>query len=144
MEQIHATCIDVGGIGVLILGPSGAGKSDLALRLIDAGAVLVADDRVDLRRDGDGLVASPPDPIAGMLEVRGVGVVRMASRNSIRIGLAVDLAAPATIERIPESAFREYMGVPVPLLCLAPFEASAAAKLRLAVARLTGTVVPVP
>jgi len=144
MEQIHATCIDVGGTGVLILGPSGAGKSDLALRLIDAGAVLVSDDRVDLRRDGEALIASPPDPIAGMLEVRGVGVVRMDSRAAVRIGLAVDLADPSAIERIPESAFCGYMGVSVPLLRLAPFEASAAAKLRLAVARLAGAVVPVP
>ena len=73
MEQIHATVIDIGGDGVLLRGPSGCGKSDLALRLIDAGARLVADDRAVLTLDGDRVMVTAPPEIAGLFEVRGQG-----------------------------------------------------------------------
>lgn len=140
MEQIHATCVDMDGTGVLIRGPSGSGKSDLALRLIDRGAVLVADDRVDLRCDSGILSASAPETIAGMLEVRGLGVIRMKCRTDVQVALVVELTAPEDIERIPEPAVCDYMAVALPLVRVAPFEASAPAKLRLAVARLAGQV----
>ena len=75
-QQVHGTCIAIDGAGVLLRGPSGCGKSDLALRLIDGGAVLVADDRVSLEARAGDLVASAPDALAGLLEVRGVGIER--------------------------------------------------------------------
>ncbi|MFZ9450406.1 MAG: HPr kinase/phosphorylase [Alphaproteobacteria bacterium] len=75
--QVHATCVAIDGAGILLRGPSGAGKSDLALRLVDGGAALVADDRVDLRRRGTCLVASPPAPLRGLVEARGVGILRV-------------------------------------------------------------------
>lgn len=131
--QLHATCVAVGGAGVLVSGPSGSGKSDLALRLIDAGAVLVADDRVDVATAGDGLVASAPDAIVGMLEVRGLGIVRRPFLASVQLALAVDLVQDAaSVPRLPESAWTTLLGVRVRSLTLAPFEASAAAKIRLA------------
>lgn len=120
------------GLGVLLRGPSGSGKSDLALRLIDAGGRLVADDRTDLAAENGTLVASSPRPIAGRLEVRGIGIVDLPAVAMIRVGLAADLVAPADVERLPEPRHCAYLGVEIPLIALAPFECSAAAKLRAA------------
>ena len=140
MEQVHASCVAVDGLGILIRGAPGSGKSDLAARLIDQGAQLVADDRVDLAcRDG-GIVASAPAAIAGLLEVRGVGILRMTHRAEAEVGLVVDLVGPDDVERLPQTAFHDYMGVAVPLLRAWPFEPSAAAKIRFAVAALKGAV----
>jgi serine kinase of HPr protein (carbohydrate metabolism regulator) len=130
--QIHASCVEVGGLGILLRGPSGSGKSDLALRLIEAGGRLVADDRTDLALADGGLIASSPNPIAGRLEVRGVGIVELPSVARARVGLAADLVAAADIDRLPEPRRCEYLGIHIPLIALAPFECSAAAKLRLA------------
>lgn len=130
--QIHASCVELGGTGVLLLGESGSGKSDLALRLIDAGARLVADDRTELRRDGTRLIASPPPTIAGRIEVRGVGIVPLAHVAECCIGLAVDLVAADRVERVPSAQSRTWLDLEVPLLALSPFEASAPAKIRLA------------
>lgn len=130
--QVHGTCVELAGAGVLLRGPPGSGKSDLALRLIDGGARLVADDRVDLARDGDGIGATAPKEIAGLIEVRGVGVLKVAWVARARLALAVDLVAPERVERLPEAARCELLGVAIPRLALAPFEASAVAKLRLA------------
>jgi HPr kinase/phosphorylase len=146
MMRLHGTCVELDGCGVLLRGPSGAGKSDLALRLIDAGALLVADDQVRLRRDAGRLVASAPPAAAGFLEVRGLGAVAVASRATAVLGLVVDLVAPDAVERMPEAATVAFLGIGVPLLRLAPFEPSAVAKLRLAVREATagrpGAVAP--
>lgn len=131
--QIHASCVKLGGTGVLLLGESGSGKSDLALRLIDAGGRLVADDRTDLNRKGDRLMASAPAPIAGRIEIRGIGIVTISHVAEAPIGLAIDLVPPGRVERLPATQSRSWLGVDVPLLALAPFEASAAAKVRVAV-----------
>ncbi len=103
---IHATCIAIGERGVLIRGPSGAGKSSLALRLIlDAPralppAELVADDRVHLDLAGDGLLARPPAALAGLIEVRGLGLRRLPFRPEVRLALVLDLASQDA-ERLP-------------------------------------------
>lgn len=128
---IHATTVAIGTRAVLIEGPSGAGKSDLALRLIDRGAVLVADDRTVLTREGERLVASPPATIAGLIEVRGIGVVPLPHVGAARVVLAVDLSA--TVARMPEPATRIYADVALPLIALDPFEASAPLKVELAI-----------
>ncbi|MCA0301930.1 MAG: serine/threonine protein kinase [Proteobacteria bacterium] len=140
--NVHATCVALRlgrtWRGVLLRGPSGAGKSDLALRLVDEGARLVADDRTDLAVQGGRLVATAPRTIAGLLEVRGLGIVSLpAGRVAPRVAVAllVDLVAPRRIERMPSPAREKLMGVTLPVLALAPFEASAAAKLRLALAQ---------
>jgi serine kinase of HPr protein (carbohydrate metabolism regulator) len=130
--QIHASCVELAGTGVLLRGPSGSGKSDLALRLIDGGAQLVADDRTDLMLEGGVIVASVPGTIAGRLEVRGVGIVSLPYCRRVRIGMVVDLVTPDAVERMPEARHCTYLGVRLPLLALAPFEASAPAKLRFA------------
>jgi HPr kinase/phosphorylase len=130
--QIHASCVDFAGTGLLLRGSSGSGKSDLALRMIDGGARLVADDRTDLTVEGGRLVASAPPTIAGRLEVRGLGIVDVPAVPRTPVGLVVDLVAPADVERMPEARRCAYLGVEVPLLAIAPFECSAPAKLRLA------------
>lgn len=134
MLQLHATCVAVEGRGVLIQGPPASGKSDLALRLIDGGARLVADDRCDVTLKGGRLVAAPPPALAGLIEVRGLGIVRVAHLPEVKLALVVELTAADAVERLPEPAVFEALGVSVPLLRLSPFEASAAAKVRLAVA----------
>lgn len=130
MIRLHATCVACGGRAVLLLGASGSGKSDLALRLLDRGWVLVADDQVELRRSGAGLVASPPPTIAGLIEIRGVGIVRRPHASGVPVALAFDLAV--TPERLPEPALRAISGVALSCLPLAPFEPSAALKVEAA------------
>jgi serine kinase of HPr protein (carbohydrate metabolism regulator) len=130
--DVHGTAVALGEVGVLLRGASGSGKSDLALRLIDGGARLVADDRTLLRREGGLLLASAPPPIAGRLEVRGIGILAVPSVASCALRLVVDLVAPGAVERLPEPRTARLLGLDLPLISLAPFEASAAAKLRLA------------
>lgn len=135
---VHATAVAVGAHAVLLRGPSGSGKSDLALRLIDAGASLLADDQTRLWREGDAVLVCAPEPIAGLLEVRGVGIVRMRPLPTARLRLIADLVAPQHVERLPEPSSETIFGLAIPLVAVAPFQASAVAKLRLALALATG------
>lgn len=132
MIRVHGTAIALESEGILLRGPSGAGKSDLALRLIDQGACLVADDQTELRREGTEIIMSAPATIAGRLEVRGLGIVAVPSVASAPLRLVVDLAPAAAIDRLPLPRTCSFLGCAVPAVALAPFEASAAAKLRLA------------
>ncbi|WP_322996565.1 HPr kinase/phosphatase C-terminal domain-containing protein [Castellaniella sp.] len=117
--SIHACCVAIGSAGVLIRGPSGSGKSTLALQLIlDAprslpSAELVADDRVLLHRDGDGLVARAPDPLARLMEVRGLGVRRFPCRLQVRLTYLVDLGREGP--RLPDTENAHVMLEGVPL-----------------------------
>jgi HPr kinase/phosphorylase len=145
---VHATCVALRPPGkpsgrawraVLLRGPSGAGKSDLALRLIEAGGRLIADDQTRITRRGKALLASAPAALAGLMEVRGVGIVKLGRSQLLSqapLSLVVDLVPPDRIDRLPEPALEDVLGVALPLLALAPFEASAPAKLRLALARI--------
>ena len=128
--QVHASCVAFEGKGVLLRGPPGAGKSDLALRAIEAGARLVADDLVALDLRGDRVWARALPRADGRLEVRGVGIVRLPALDGAELVLLADLAGP---ERLPEPDFEPVLGRPVKRIRLAPFEISAAIKLRLAV-----------
>jgi HPr kinase/phosphorylase len=132
MIRVHATSVALGGDGILLRGPSGSGKSDLALRLIDEGARLVADDQTEIERAGDRLVMRAPATIAGQMEVRGLGIVRVPCAASAPLRLVVDLVAMEAVERLPEPLSCALLGLAVPLLRLAPFAASATAMLRLA------------
>ena len=137
--RVHGTCITVGGQGVLLRGPSGAGKSDLALRLIDAGSKLVADDQSLLHRAGDRLRVSCPPEIKDRIEVRGLGLEALPALADAPLALIVDLGESAAIERLPEPQEETLLGVTVPKIDLAPFEASAPAKVKLALQRLAQT-----
>ena len=140
--RMHATCVAIGGAAVLLRGPSGAGKSDLALRLIEAGAKLVADDQVLLEAVDGRLIARAPAPIAGKLEVRGIGIVPVATAPAAPVALIADLVAADAVERLPEPERETILGVALPRMALAPFEVSAPTKLRLALARATGNIAP--
>jgi HPr kinase/phosphorylase len=139
---VHATSVAIDGRGVLLRGPSGAGKSDLALRLIDAGACLVSDDQSLLTRRGDALIATAPPAIAGLFEVRGFGIVRLEVLPEAPVALIADLAEAERIERMPARRFETVLGLAVPLIAVAPFETSAAAKVRLALNALSGFGLP--
>ncbi|QJP14869.1 serine kinase [Starkeya sp. ORNL1] len=126
--SIHGSCVVVGETGVLIRGPSGAGKSELAFALILAGRSgvippvrLVADDRVIVTvRDGR-LLAAVPDAIAGLIEVRGIGIRRLPFASEAVIGLVIDLAAPDGARLPQPEALRTVLdGVIVPRLPIAP------------------------
>ncbi len=130
---VHGTCVELFGLGVLLRGPSGSGKSDLALRLIDGGARLVADDQVALTVDAGRVRAAAAPGIAGRLEVRGLGIVEVATTAAAPVALVVDLVAPTDVPRLPEPSECRLAGATLPVIALAPFEASAAAKVRLAV-----------
>jgi HPr kinase/phosphorylase len=140
--QVHGTAVAIEGEAILLRGPSGAGKSDLGLRLIDRGARLVADDQALLRRQGERVMVQVPDPIAGMIEVRGVGLVRVDWLAEARLALIADLLPLGQIERMPEPRVETVLGVAVPLIALAPFEPSAPAKLRVILRALAEGPVP--
>lgn len=135
MLTIHASCVALGGGAVLLRGPSGAGKSDLALRLIEAGARLVADDRTRLHRHGTALIASAPDSILGLLEIRGLGPVEFAAAAPTPLHLIVDLVPRDLVPRLPEPRYEAILDVALPCLVLDAFAASAAAKVKLALRR---------
>ncbi len=132
MTTIHATCVDIDGLGVLLRGPSGSGKSDLALRLIDAGAQLVSDDYTVLEVRSGRLIGTAPQSIKGMLEVRGVGILPMPIKARSVIAMVADMVTDGEIERLPDPDAAVIDGVVVPRIQVAPFEVSAAAKVRLA------------
>ncbi len=139
MSALHATCVNVGDMGVLLLGPSGSGKSDLALRLIGHGGcggrlcegVLVADDQVIVTSTDGRLTARAPQNLKGRLEIRGIGVVSMPYLETTDIQLAATLST-AGGDRIPDFTRQviEIAGIAIPNLALNPFEASAPAKIR--------------
>lgn len=129
---VHATAVAIDGDAILLRGPPGAGKSDLALRLIEEGARLLADDQALLRRASNQVLVRAPAAIAGLIEVRGVGIVRVDALEEAPLALVADLVPAAQIERMPENRFEVVLGLTIPLVALAPFEVSAAAKLRVA------------
>jgi len=132
MIMVHATCIAFNGSGVLLRGPPGSGKSDLALRALSDGARLVADDQVVLTRKGSKLVASAPSSLQGLIEIRGLGIMRVEADAESELALVVDLTDKGVIERIPEPARCDLMGIELPLFAMTAFEPSALAKLRFA------------
>jgi HPr kinase/phosphorylase len=129
---LHGTCVALGERGVLILGDPGAGKSDLALRLIDDGAELVADDQVQVTVRGASLAASAPAPLAGLLEIRGIGIVRIEAKPSVELAIVIQLEKEGLIERMPEPEVHHILGVPLPLYRIDPAAASAPARVRAA------------
>ena len=127
--QLHASCAARNGDGVLLLGPPGSGKSDLLLRLLDHGFDLVADDRVEI----DGALGAAPRALAGLIEVRGIGILRLPYLAKARLALAVEMGRS---ERLPEPETR----FGLPLLRIDPAQASAPARIAAALRCLRGDV----
>ena len=144
---LHASCVALGDAGILILGPSGAGKSDLVLQLIDqpgygTGAELirgklVSDDQTMIERRGDALFAMSPKQIAGLLEIRGQGIVTVDHTAEVRLALIVRLMPAAEIERMPEEKglITRIGDVALREIHIDPGQATAGARIR---AALTG------
>jgi serine kinase of HPr protein (carbohydrate metabolism regulator) len=141
--SVHASAVLVGERAVLIRGPSGAGKSRLAFELIMAGragvverAVLVGDDRVHLATVGNEIVVSAVQKLAGLMEIRGLGIRRCDFVEHATVGLVVDLAAEGA-ERLPttESLFTDIFGIKIPRIPVG----AAYSPLPLVVAALTTT-----
>jgi HPr kinase/phosphorylase len=148
---LHASCLDLDGKGVLIEGRPGAGQSDLSLRLIDQpgrgltgdalkGARLVADDQVVVKRLESRLLASPPDRLKGLIEVRGLGIVKIPHCSQTVLHLIVTLTSASDIERMPQATdlTGEILGVRLPRIPLDPKTPSAPARVRAALDALSG------
>lgn len=142
--RLHATAIGYGPSCALIRGPSGAGKSDLALRCLALTLpgiapdtpYLVADDQVVVRRHGETLIAEPPAILAGLMEVRGLGILSIPHRAMAPVVVLVDLVGPAAVERLPDPWPQDtLLGLVRPVLRLCAFEASTPHKLILALAQ---------
>jgi HPr kinase/phosphorylase len=148
---LHASCVALGDAGILILGPSGAGKSDLVLGLIDQPgygtgdvlirARLVSDDQTMIDRRGDTVFAMSPEPVAGLLEIRGQGIVAVDHVREVQLTLVVRLVPAAEIERLPEATTTSIAGVALSEIRIDPGTATAAARIRAALtAPSTGEV----
>ena len=125
MSTIHASAVLIGARAMLIRGPSGCGKSRLALALLDAArggllafARLVGDDRVHVEATRGVLLVRPTETLAGLIEIRGLGIRRLPYEPLAAVGLIVDLAA-ADAARLPEHADSELAGVILPRLAVA-------------------------
>ena len=143
-QLVHATCIGFPAVepgpeekslvppAVLILGPPGAGKSSLGLRLLTLGARLVADDQTQLSlgpASPPQLYASAPGPISGLIEARGVGLLRVAPLPTARVCWVVELSPEAggpPMQRLPKKRKVQLLGVDLPLLPLQNTSRSAA------------------
>lgn len=131
---LHVSTVAINGHAVLIEGRSGAGKSDLALRLIDRGAILVSDDYTVLKAEGSALIAHAPATIAGRIEVRGIGIVEMPHTDCIPVALFVRLTQD--VERMPiDPAVRSIAGCDIAEVAIDPRQHSAPIKVELALAR---------
>jgi hypothetical protein len=140
MTIIHATAVTLGPRGLLLLGAPGSGKSGLALALIERGAMLVADDRVALSAGAGGLTGAPPDRLAGLIEIRGVGIRRLPFRRQAALVLGFDLdAVPERLPAHPSAwARRLFLGHALPILPIAADDPLAAVKAEAALAVLEG------
>ena len=130
---LHATCVSFDKKGVLLQGPSGIGKSDLALRLIEIGGILVADDQVDLSVRAGKLIANSPKSLLCKLEVRGLGIIEFPTIQNIPLSIVVDLVQKERIPRFPELEYLEILNVCIRGLFFSPFEPSCAIKIKTAV-----------
>ncbi len=133
-EFHHGTCLRLGDHGVLLRGASGSGKSDLAFRLIRStwAAELVADDQVLIEADKGQLFASAPVALAGLIELRGLGLLQMPFVTRTPLHLVVDLMPRDDVPRMPDPAALRLCGLDLPRIALHAFDVSAPDKLGLA------------
>ncbi len=138
----HATAVCVKGEGVLLLGESGVGKTDLALRLIANGATLIADDQVDIFPANQGLHLSPPASLAGVIELRGIGLIKLPHTARSPLRLVVQCISGLG-ERLPPRRKWIMEAIAVDEVTLDPLHVSSPAKIQLLVAAIqSGTWLP--
>ena len=137
MNALHASAVLMNGQGVLLLGDSGSGKSTTALHLIEAyDGVLIGDDRIHLTGAEKELLAHPHDELRGLIEMRGLGLLRLPYCEHAAIALAVDLTKPDTVPRLAPDAHFTHQGATVPLLRLDGRDPHTAMKIKWALAAL--------
>jgi HPr kinase/phosphorylase len=141
---IHATAISLNGTAVLIRGSSGAGKSSLALQILEGTgtgltgeelkAMLISDDQTLVVARAGQIFASPPQTIAGLLEIRGQGILTLPYAHEVPVSLVVDLKPMGDIPRLPEAVdlTTEILGHTIARIAIDPSHPSAAARLRVA------------
>lgn len=112
---VHASTVAIDGSGLLIIGRSGAGKSSFALRLMALGATLVADDQTALSVQNGAVMARAPTRLQGMIEARGIGLLRAPFLPETRLACVLDLDLAVT-QRLPEPVTTDVMGIPLPLV----------------------------
>ncbi len=145
-KMVNGTAVAVDGKAVLLTGAPGSGKSDLALRLIEGGALLIADDLVELRRAGDDLLAGfpadAPADLRGRIEARGLGIVAVpAADGPVRLALVVQADAPSGAGNPENHQELQWLDIALPRLRLALLEASAPTKVRLALGASSGSII---
>ncbi|MDY0008734.1 MAG: HPr kinase/phosphatase C-terminal domain-containing protein [Bdellovibrionales bacterium] len=135
----HGTAVLVSGgdhppAAVFIRGASGSGKSDLAFRLLGLGGTLISDDQVELEKRQDRIYAGAVDAIRGLIEVRGIGLLRYPVADPAPLKLVIDLVPREDVPRMPDMQTMDILGVSIPLFKLYAFDASSVHKLRAALA----------
>ena len=129
-KNIHGTSVAIENNGILIIGKSGKGKSDLALRLIDSGATLIADDITVCVSKKNKIFLYPDEQIKGIIEIRGVGLMKVQYIEGIELKLVIDLNSK-NLDRLPKkSEKKNIMGIKLPIIFLSAKEASAVAKVK--------------
>jgi HPr kinase/phosphorylase len=139
-ELVHGTCVALGQRAALLRGEPSSGKSDLALRFLalpgdgDLRPHLVADDQVWIDLENGQAIASAPEALAGLIEVRGLGIAEMPFVAAAPLVLVCDLVAGDAVPRMPPEPWDRIRlaGGSVPALKLSAFEESAPLKLRMA------------
>lgn len=113
--RVHGTCVALGDRAALFIGKSGSGKSAAALQMIALGATLVADDQVVITRAEERLLARCPEGFEGMIEARGIGILRIAAVSDIPVTVVVDMDQ-TELHRLPPGRKHEILGIPVDLV----------------------------
>ncbi len=113
--KMHASAVSIGNRAAMVVGPPGSGKTATVLELISRGGTLVADDQTVLRRSADRIEVSPPPQLAGLIEARGVGLLRLRYAQTAQLVLIVDLAKVET-ERLPERRCRNILGLDIDVI----------------------------
>lgn len=136
-QNFHATCVllpECKMAGVLITGPAQAGKSSLALALLESGGQLVSDDQTLVKSSLQGLIATAPEGLTGLIEIQGYGIVQLPPHkvaSAATLALCVTLVpAPQPVERLPEQDYQQLLSVKMPRLVLRAHDPVAAAKVR--------------
>ncbi|MAH78739.1 MAG: aldolase [Rickettsiales bacterium] len=130
LKKLHASSISLEDNGVLIIGPSGSGKSDLALRMIDSGATLISDDITTCRKINGSISLFSSEKIFGLIEVRGIGIIKVPYVENIKLKMIVKLTNQM-IDRMPQEKKKKVMGISFPIIEIQPKEVSATAKIKL-------------
>ncbi len=133
-SAVAMQCEDFAPAAVLLRGVSGRGKSDLSFRLIEAGGMLICDDQVVLEiRHEKIITADSVEPIRGLMEVRGVGLLKFPVASPTQLRLVVDLVLREEVPRLPEWETEDILGIPIVRLKLCAFEESAPLKIAKAI-----------